>query len=363
MSVAGPIPGTLDETRIEEPVPEAPTTPLASPKREKVVAKVVRGPGPTIWPRLAGKAISRLQEHQLPGDEFVSLRFQAQKNFRSLIFLPCIFLVFISDSAVLVHETGTIPDGKGGKRCMWGNEAEDMFTDKKFCPAIGGLSPIAFSVAWYGLFLITCAICYFRGRVIKSIDRSPDREKTLSPLCYFLDCTRAGYTDNHLAAWFAVMTLAFGHSVLARIISTPEGEDDIGNACLRYGDWSGHEDYCQPGGLLEPAWTVALLGTYLCFAAALMDQGTLTHTISGEENKEDESTKARGWCWALVWPFQRVVLWLTVQERPKLNISPEEVDRRKDRVWCHFLKKETSQIYQNPSHYVQGFLGMAASNS
>ncbi|CAE7298009.1 unnamed protein product [Symbiodinium pilosum] len=96
-------------------------------------------------------------------------------------------------------------------------------------------------------------------------------------MCYFLDCTRAGYTDRHLMTWFVIMTLGFLNSICARLAATPEGESIL-NACVRYGDWSGHGHVCQPGGLLEPSWTVVLVGVFLCFSAALMDQGTIRLT-------------------------------------------------------------------------------------
>lgn len=213
-----------------------------------------------------------------------------------------------------------------------GQPGEDIFTGRKFCPAIAGLSPVYWSLSWYVLFLITCSICFCRGRVIRT-DRfcnSSDAEKKLSR--YLLDCARAGYTDAHLTAWFVVMTFAFLHSICARIVATPEG-DNIHNACLRYGDWRGHQDYCQPGGLLEPSWTVTLLGTYMCFSAALMDQGTISWDLeasgTGDGEGEDQNSR-RGWCWVVLWPCHQALRWLTVQERPKTNISEEEEERRKD---------------------------------
>ena len=70
-----------------------------------------------------------------------------------------------------------------------------------------------------------------------------------SYMCFFLDCERAGYTDKHLIAWFVLMTLCFVNSLSIRFVATPDGDEMLhGNACLRYGDWTGHWDHCQPGG-------------------------------------------------------------------------------------------------------------------
>lgn len=257
------IPGVVPEKVVPEPpdLPELPASPTGAGKtKEKGEGDVgggkeVKAYGTILWPPLKGDAIQRLQDQELPGDTFVSLRFKAKKNRGSLWFFPCLFLAFLSDSAVLVHETSAVPDGKGGKTCLYGTPAEDIFTDRKYCPAVGGLSSIWWSMAWYGLFLATCALAYSSGRVIRSNRSSqmPDAEQKLSPICYFLDCARAGYKDRHLAAWFVVVTLAFAHSVCARIVATPDEEDNIDNACLRYGHWTSRQDYCQPGGLLEPS--------------------------------------------------------------------------------------------------------------
>ena len=209
---------------------------------------------PVVWPPLNKNAVSRLQDHQLPGDDFISLRFKAKANFRPLIFLPPILLAFLSDSAVLCYETKAIlEDGKPA--CLWGKPAEDVFTKRSYCPAIAGFSPVYWSLGWYVFFLLMVGICHICGLYIrkqrKSIPSSPDpqSEEDLGPqscVCYFLDCGRAGYTDQHLRMWFGCITLAFVNSICIRFVAAPEGDNHL-NACIRYGDWTGHWDYCQPG--------------------------------------------------------------------------------------------------------------------
>lgn len=310
------MPGQPDETALPQDLPEQLP---ASPKgKTKEVKEAVKAYGTILWPPLKGDAIQRLQDQELPGDTFVSLRFKAKKNRGSLWFFPCVFLAFLSDSAVLVHETSAVPDGKGGKKCLYGVPAEDIFTQRKYCPAIGGLSSIWWSVGWYGLFIATCALAYCSGRAIRSnrTSQMPEAEKRLSPICYFLDCARAGYTDRHLAAWFVVVTLAFAHSVCARIVATPEGEDNIDNGCLRYGHWTSRQEYCQPGGLLEPSWSVVLLGTYFCFAAALMDQGTI---FVHDSDEEMENLSKEGCLYRL-----------TMTGTPKKEMTADEKKRRQD---------------------------------
>ncbi|CAE7786536.1 unnamed protein product [Symbiodinium sp. CCMP2456] len=319
------IPGQLDETRSED-VPEPPVVPdVVSPKSGKPIGiptgKVF---GENSWPRLCGDAMTRLQDHELPGDTFVSLRFKAKKNRGALFFLPCVLLAFSSDSVVLVRETSAVPDGRGGKTCLYGTPATDIFTARTFCPSIGGLSPYYWSLGWYGLFLATCVVGYFSGRVIRSNRKKslPEKEKMLSPWCYFLDCARAQYTDKHLAAWFVVMTLAFVHSICVRVVATPEN-DSMHNACLYYGHWTNRQEYCQPGALLEPSWTVILLATYLCFATALMDQGTIF--LQGFDEQ-----KSRGWC----------LDWLAHPDpEEKRELSPAERDRRQEQIYPTRIKR------------------------
>ena len=184
---------------------------------------------PNVWPRLGPRAMSRLQDHQLPGDSFVSLRFKSKKNFRLLVFFPSVLLAFLSDSTVLCHETAAALDGKGEPVCVWGHVAEDVFTGRKYCPAIAGFSPWYWSVGWYGMFILTCLVVYWRGQRMKRGQRGANH----SAFCYFLDCTRAGYTDRHLATWFATLTLAFFNSILIRLVSTPEGEElGSGKTCV-----------------------------------------------------------------------------------------------------------------------------------
>ena len=236
---------------------------------------------PNVWPRLGPGAVSCLQDHKLPGDDFVSLRYEARKNFRTVYFFPCVLLAFISDSIVLCHETAAVLDSTGQPVCVWGKVATDVFTGRRYCPAIAGFSPWYWSVGWYALFILTCLVTSYRGLSIKKKQgtqvSTESGGKDYSSMCYFLDCTRAGYTDRHLMTWFVIMTLGFLNSICARLAATPEGESIL-NACVRYGDWSGHGHVCQPGGLLEPSWTVVLVGVFLCFSAALMDQGTIRLT-------------------------------------------------------------------------------------
>ena len=181
----------------------------------------------------------------------MSLRFAAKTNFSAFIFLPSMLLTILGESVVLNFETAAVLDSKGKPSCVWGNVAEDFFTGRKYCPAIAGFSPWTWSVGWYGTFIITCAFAYYKGRGIRArCPSSPDRDS--SAFCYFLDCTRARYTDRHLLAWFILVTLCFFNSIGIRLVSTSHGKD-ISNACVRYGDWAGHMDYCQPAGLLEPS--------------------------------------------------------------------------------------------------------------
>ena len=37
-------------------------------------------------------------------------------------------------------------------------------------------------------------------------------------------------------------------------------------SCLRYGDWSGHEDFCMPGAVLEQSWSLYCRGNVCCFS-------------------------------------------------------------------------------------------------
>ena len=72
--------------------------------------------------------------------------------------------------------------------------------------------------------------------------------------------------------------------MLVRYAATPPGED-WGNACLRYGRWHEKVDYCMPGALLEPCWTIYLLVVSLCAMTALWDQGTV---VAGQEDRKEE---------------------------------------------------------------------------
>lgn len=282
------LPGEIPDAVVEQPEPP-PKPKLAVKVKTKTMMDATHEKqklNPNVWPRLGPRAMSRLQDHQLPGDSFVSLRFKSKKNFRLLVFFPSVLLAFLSDSTVLCHETAAALDGKGEPVCVWGHVAEDVFTGRKYCPAIAGFSPWYWSVGWYGMFILTCLVVYWRGQRMKRGQRGANH----SAFCYFLDCTRAGYTDRHLATWFATLTLAFFNSILIRLVSTPEGEDIL-NSCVRYGDWADHGDYCQPVGLLEPSWTVVLLGVYSCFTAALMDQGTI---MWDGKKKSDQEVGSEG---------------------------------------------------------------------
>ncbi|CAE7791827.1 unnamed protein product [Symbiodinium sp. CCMP2456] len=249
----------------------------------------------TTWPpNLDGKtAFFQLkdwddQEHELPGDGIASMHFNRGFNFKPFIFLPSVLLAAMSDSPVLTYETGHIPNsGTAGVTCAFGNPVQDIFQKKEYCPIIAGMSPWYWAVGWYSFFLLTVGICHVCGRRIP-IQVVPGVPNAIyaSPICRFLDVQRAGYDDNHLLGFFLLISTCFVHSMMVRFIATPEGKD-WGHACLRYGNWQGsYEDYCQPGPLMEPSWTVFLVLVSVCAMFALWDQGTV---VEGSEDRKDES--------------------------------------------------------------------------
>ncbi|CAE7670802.1 unnamed protein product [Symbiodinium sp. CCMP2592] len=243
----------------------------------------------TTWPPdLDGKtAFFQLKEHELPGDGIASMHFNRGFNFKPFIFLPSVLLAAMSDSPVLTYETAHIPNsGTAGVTCAFGKPVSDIFQKKEYCPIIAGMSPWYWAVGWYSAFLLTVGICHICGRriPIQVVPGVPNATYA-SPICRFLDVQRAGYDDNHLLGFFLLITACFVHSMMVRFVATPEGKD-WGHACLRYGSWQGYEDYCQPGPLMEPSWTVFLVLVSVCAMCALWDQGTV---VEGSEDRKDES--------------------------------------------------------------------------
>ena len=109
----------------------------------------------------------------------------------------------------------------------------------------------------------------------------------------FLNCERADYDAWHLSAYFAVISLcvvasgiskaasiipdavfkleAYGWAFLLRGLSQRVGFGGLGLGftraqesgwvtCLGYGDWAGDANVCPPGSMLEPTWSIMLLG-------------------------------------------------------------------------------------------------------
>ncbi|CAE7459579.1 unnamed protein product [Symbiodinium microadriaticum] len=233
-----------------------------------------------MWaPKLEGKTVfDELQDHQLPGDDIASLQFVKGSNYKPLVFAPVFFLVWSSDSPVLVYET---LKHNGTEQCMFGGQVLDVFTKEAYCPILGGFSPWWYTLTWYLLFLVIALFCFLRGWRLQKIQQY---RADVSPVCCFLDCKRADYDDRHVMAWFILISLCFLHCSLIRVAATPENED-WGNACLRYGAWESHRNFCQPGPVLEQSWTVVLMMAFVCLMTALWDQGTVVRGPKPQKEK------------------------------------------------------------------------------
>ncbi|CAE7903995.1 unnamed protein product [Symbiodinium microadriaticum] len=250
------------------------------PKRPpKAVAFKPMVPTRTTWPpQLARDGWTRFENHELPGDELVSLRFRSQRNWKPFLFLPCILMSFATDSPVLCSETTPeILDGNETRvSCAFGDPAKDIFTQETVCPVVCGFSPVHYVPMWYGAFCLTIVFCWWRGRSVDHDSyyarRGGVRGRPASAVALFLDCSRAGYSDRHLIVLLVVFSLCAVHSLLVRWASLLE-EGGINNGCIGYGDWSGLDDVCHQGPFLEQGWPVFLVIYFMVFFGALMDQG------------------------------------------------------------------------------------------
>ncbi|CAE7350566.1 unnamed protein product [Symbiodinium microadriaticum] len=234
----------------------------------------------------------RLEGRQLPGDGLVSRRFQPRRNLRPLIFAPFAIYVLFENAHLnyeleVVSEVGNLPNSANSTDpCFLGNRARDIFTKELYCPMFASQSFLGTSFVWYGLFLITIAFAWLMGMSIgdpaagaRSKKDPPDPHAPIA-LVRFLDCSRAKYDGWHLLAYFVTITLCFVFAVWSKYLSFISGSDWV--SCLRYGDWSGHEDLCMPGAVLEQSWMIMLAFTLTSFAASLSDQGDITpHPMRG----------------------------------------------------------------------------------
>ncbi|CAE7633348.1 unnamed protein product [Symbiodinium sp. CCMP2456] len=265
--------------------PEAPAVPVV------IGSKSLDLGWARMWaPKLEGKTVfDEMRDHQIPGDDIASLQFLKGSNYKPLVFAPVFFLVWSCDSPVLVYETLKHNDTE---QCMFGGHALDVFTKESYCPILAGFSPWWYTLAWYLLFLVIALFCLLRGWRLQKIQKY---RADVSPVCCFLDCKRGGYDDRHLMAWFILISLCFLHCTLIRVAATPEDED-WGNACLRYGAWESHRDFCQPGPVLEQSWTIVLIMVFVCLMTALWDQGTVVRgpkpqETAGKDQKEKYTLK------------------------------------------------------------------------
>ncbi|CAE8591222.1 unnamed protein product [Polarella glacialis] len=171
----------------------------------------------------------------------------------------------------------------GTLTCVWGRPARYDASPTTYCPAVGGFSSWFVPLLWYSIFLLTMALCIWRGRRLKRDARGELNH--LSAVVSYLDCESAHYSDEHLWVWFAVVTLSCIFSLLARVAAQPPGRG-LWEACVRDGDWDGHWGECAPGGLVELSSHILMIMVLLTFLAGLIDQGSLPRTRAPEKNIE-----------------------------------------------------------------------------
>ena len=196
-------------------------------------------------PSLAGDWWEHFENHQLPGDDLVSLRFKAQRNYKPLLFLPCLLMSFATDSPVVCSETKPEMEDVNGtiSGCTIGDPTVDVLTRQTVCPVVCGFSPMWTTIVWFSWFILTIVYAWRRGR---GVDRDEYYSRQTSDIAHFIGCSRAGYDDNHLIVIVILISMCALHSVLVRFAAQPDA-GGYDNACIRFGNWSALEDVCPAG--------------------------------------------------------------------------------------------------------------------
>ena len=124
------------------------------------------------------------------------------------------------------------------------------------------------------------ATCGVRAAILQSPDCASRQLRARATRCFVfaLLSKRASFIADSdarlqiphaLRVWFDLGSRGCGLPTDLRSRTVADAKQDW-VSCIRYGDWSGHEDLCMPGAILEQSWSLCCL-TDLCSAV-------VTHT-------------------------------------------------------------------------------------